>query len=184
MSGTQSVCQGNWYTYTLNVPGNHQAGYTYQWIKPSNWGIQNQGANWITLSVPQYSTPDYGLLQARVNNGCGYSQYTGFTVYPGYCGGYYLVSPNPSKDYIDVLFVENMDTEALNQSQKNSPNTITSENDAQLEIKIFDEFQGQVFEEKISTLGGRINIADIPKGSYFLHINDGEKLITKHIFIE
>ena len=39
----------------------------------------------------------YGTVRVKIDNGCGFSNYSGITVYPGYCGGYYMsFSPNPT----------------------------------------------------------------------------------------
>ena len=103
IAGTSAVCPGNIYTYTATPPGGQQAyGQSYSWTKPSNWSIQSQAVNYITLQLPQYN-PDYGPVQVSVNNGCG-TTVNGITAFPGYgCGSYLMnIFPNPVQEEITV----------------------------------------------------------------------------------
>ena len=186
MSGTYGVCQGELYTYTLNLPNGHQSGYTYQWNKPNNWYINNQGTNWISLRVPQYSTPDYGVVEARVNNGCGWSPYTGVTVYPGYsCGGVYSYSvfPNPANS---SLTIERTLDDELIQTDINADKPLRQDSQAigDIIIKLFDK-TGQLVKTKISRNNKTvINISGLKEGLYHLKIIYNEEVIDEQVKIE
>jgi len=104
VTGQAAVCPDELYTYTAQVPGGYSSSYNYDWTYPGNWIWQAEMANWIRLKTPMYN-PDYGTVMLSIENQCGWSDYSGITVYPGYCGGgggYYIASPNPSDNYIEL----------------------------------------------------------------------------------
>ena len=133
VTGTAGVCPGNQYQYTATVPGGHQAGYTYQWNKPSGWSVQTQNINTVILYVPQGNT-NYGTVTASVNNGCGSSGYAGITVYPGFgCSGFsFSAFPNPATSALTVEMMaesgDSLNTESSTLMMSNGlPVTFTAE---------------------------------------------------------
>jgi len=190
VSGTPGVCPGNWYTYYSNVPGGHQAGYTYQWIKPANWTIQSQGQNYITLSVPQYSQPDYGTVSARVNNGCGgWSNYSGLTVYPGYgCGGSgyysYSVYPNPTSGILTIEAIREEVPEAsvLTGSEENA--LAESVEIEEFDYALYDMVGSPVRIGQSSDLRSSIDTSGFKKGMYHLRIVHKGQEETRTVIVE
>jgi hypothetical protein len=177
VTGGAAVCPGNQYTYYANVPGGHKPGYVYQWTFPSNWSVQTQSANFITLYVPSYN-PDYGTVRFRVNNGCGYSDYSGITVYSGYncTSGIYDVNvyPNPVSDEVNLVMLG----ESGNKIQKDkSP-------DQDFEISLYDVKGYQVSAFKTRETEITIDVSKLKNGFYYLHILYKEGLIRKQIRIE
>lgn len=104
VAGLSAVCPNSLYVYTANVPGGHSSSYSYSWTYPSGWYKYSQWSNNIHLQTPiLLANMTYGPVRVAVTNACGTSGYSGITAYPGYnCGGYYMVSPNPSSEYIEV----------------------------------------------------------------------------------
>ncbi|MCK4345730.1 MAG: hypothetical protein KAX05_10635 [Bacteroidales bacterium] len=105
VTGQAAVCPDELYTYTAQVPGGHSSSYNYDWTYPGNWIWQAEMENWIRLKTPKYD-PDYGTVRVSIENECGWSNYSGITVYPGYCGGYFSVFPNPADDYVEISIEE------------------------------------------------------------------------------
>lgn len=101
LDGPAAVCPGNLYTYTVYASGSN---LSYSWTYPSNWYVNSQYGNSITLQVPTYS-PSYGTVRVTVSNGqC--STIDGRTVYPGSCGGTtyysYSLAPNPADEEVTI----------------------------------------------------------------------------------
>ncbi len=176
VTGSAAVCPGNQYTYYANVPGGHKPGYAYQWTYPSNWSVQTQSANFITLYVP--SNPVYGTVRFRVNNGCGYSEYSGITVFPGYScsSGMYDVNvyPNPVSDELNLVMLG----ESGNEIQKENST------DQDFEISLYDVKGHQVSSFKTKETKITIDVSKIKNGFYYLHILYKEGLIRRQIRIE
>jgi len=180
VTGTTGVCPGNNYVYTVNVPGGHQSGFTYQWTKPTNWTINYQSANTISLYVPMYS-PDYGTVRARVANGCGsYSGYSGVTVFPGYgCGSFYFsVFPNPASESLTVALVkvdDSADNEILKSIGKDTTTFAAS----------LKTFAGKKVFGQRSTKGEvRLDVGSLPKGIYLVEILYHGEVVTERVVIE
>jgi hypothetical protein len=173
VTGTTGVCPDTYYTYTTQVPGGHDDSYSYSWTYPSNWMWPQKIDNTIRLKTPLYN-PDYGTVRASITNACGTSGYTGVTVYPGYCGGYYMSSPNPGSDYIDI------DILPSNNSVKEASV------DKEIIIKMFDKMGTvkHMAEIKGVEFPYRINTSAIPKGNYVVHILNGKYTESLQVIVE
>ncbi|NQU81506.1 MAG: trypsin-like peptidase domain-containing protein, partial [Bacteroidetes bacterium] len=109
VTGTAAVCPDELYTYTALVPGGHSSSYSYSWTYPSGWYNNSQWDNNILLQTPQYNMT-YGTVRVAITNACGTAGPSGITVYPGYCGGYYMAFPNPGSSYVDIDINPKMST--------------------------------------------------------------------------
>lgn len=172
------VCAGNTYTFTAQLPLGHQSTYSYQWTKPSNWSIINQSANSITLYVPQ-NNPDFSPpVRFSVNNGCGWSEYSGLTVAPGFgCGGGYYgysVYPNPSSDFVQI---EPM----LLEHYKSLADSIEKE---PFVVKVFDENGTELIQQSSDGSKIEIPIAKLKNGFYYIHIFNKDGILTEKIHIQ
>lgn len=165
VTGTAGVCPDTYYTYTAQVPGGHDDSYSYSWTYPSNWMWPQKIDNTIRLKTPLYN-PEYGTVRASITNTCGTSGYTGITVYPGYCGNYYTMVPNPSTTYID-LDVDSQKTSALKE---------LTEND--ISISIMDKMGIVVFSDKVTSLPYRVQLGKFHKGEYIATILTNSKTIA------
>jgi len=172
------VCPGNTYVFTALPPLGHQSSYSYEWTKPTNWSVINQSANTITLYVPQYDPDFFPAVRFRVNNGCGWSDYSGLTVAPGYnCGGgYYSYSiyPNPSSDFLSI-------EPEVQEVFKNSGQTIEPES---AEIRIYNSKEELVFKALTKGEKVRISLERFKSGTYFVHIVHKNGVIKEQIRVQ
>ena len=164
VTGTGGVCPSSLYMYTAQVPGGHQSSYSYTWTYPSNWTKYSQYNNFVNLYTP--SSPNYGTVRVSVTNSCGTSGYNGITVYPGYCGGYYMIMPNPGTTYID-LNVDPQKTTALNELTDN-----------EISISIVDKMGTMVYANKVTSLPHRVDLSKFRKGEYIATILTSSKAVT------
>jgi hypothetical protein len=173
ISGQAQVCPGNLYTYTMTPPGGQKnySSHSYSWVKPSNWTIQGQASNYITLYVPQYS-PDYGPVRAFYNNGCG-SEVNGITTYPGYsCGGYMMTAyPNPGRGRLNI--------EMINNERE------TTEPKPKLSKAVLMNAQGQIIREGfVEDDKMTFDTSSLKKGVYYLRINVGSEVVRRQILVD
>lgn len=172
------VCPGNTYVFTANTPLGHQSTYSYQWTKPTNWTIINQSANTVTLYVPQYNPDFFPAVRFRVNNGCGWSEYSGLTVAPGYsCGGGYYgysIYPNPTSDVLTVEPGIKELFKSMEDSVETEPFTVT----------VLDENGKEM--ETVTSKGDKIQMSlkNLKSGFYFIHIYNKDGMIREKIKLE
>lgn len=185
LSGAAMVCNGNSYTYTANIPTGHQSGYTYSWIYPSGWIIENVFANTIKLYIP-LSNNSYGPLRVSVNNGCGTSPLTGITTFP--CSymmslGDFKIYPNPS---FGELFVE-YDVEE-NQLREPFDEELKTQEFKPLnyifKVDIFDRTEKLVGTGESADNKVHLDTKGLKPGTYYLHIYSGKQVLRKQILIE
>ena len=185
VSGAAMVCNGNSYTYTANVPTGHQSGYTYSWIYPSGWIVENVFANTIKLYIP-LSNNSYGPLRVSVNNGCGTSPLTGITTFP--CSymmslGDFKIYPNPSFGELSVEYDveenplgEPFDGES--QTQEIKPVKII------FKVDIFDRNEKLVATGESKDNKVHFDTKGLQPGTYYLHIYSGKQVLRKQILIQ
>lgn len=161
--GQAAVCPNSLHVYTANVPGGHSASYSYSWTYPSGWYKYSQWSNNIHLQTPiLLGNMTYGPIRVSITNACGTSGYSGITTYPGYnCGGYYMASPNPSSEYIEVdLVAEARDIESK----------LLEQNPV---IRISDKMGTLKLVDNMKSLPYFINSSKIPNGNYVINITYG-----------
>ncbi len=166
ISGPVAPCAGSSNTYTANAPGN-PSDYSYTWTYPSGWVKLWQIQNQIRLRTP--SSGGWGSLDVNLSNACGSSGFSGITVFPTSCG-YFSVYPNPASDFIQIEY-------------------ISEELKSQVQL---EEYSAELFDKngeakrsvKTSKKQLRLNIANLPRGLYYLKINLGKKLENFRILIE
>lgn len=162
VTGDVQVCPNSLVNYTAQIPGGHLGSYSYSWTKPSNWSLNSQSTNHIQYYTP--SSPDYGTVRVSVTNSCGTGNYSGITVYPSYnCGGYYMMMPNPSTEYIDL---------AVNPELSTSFSVMTEN---EVSLSIFDKMGIVVYTGKVTSLPYRIDTNSMRKGEYIARIHTRKK---------
>lgn len=187
VSGTSGVCNGNSYTYTANLPGGHQSGYTYNWTFPSGWTVQSIFANTIRLNVPS-SNNSYGPVRVSVGNGCGSpSPFSGITTFPGLNCSFitadnFKIYPNPSEGQLNVEYQLSADSKTNNDvgvgSEKSTNVPI------EFSVELFDKDQN-IVKTSQSVLGKVELITEsLQPGTYFLHIHFGKEVIIKQIIVK
>lgn len=186
VNGTLSVCNGNSYTFTANVPGGHKPGYIYSWTYPSGWTVQNQSANTIRLYLPSHNS-NYGPVRVSINNGCGSSSFVGPTVFPcNYMmsGGNFSIYPNPSIG--GVLNVEFVPNDNLEGAQLKSTHTefIMKSEEKEFRVMIFNESEQLVKSGETKDGKLRLDTSGLNAGTYYLHIFHGKEIIREQIVIQ
>ncbi len=173
VNGQAAVCPNTTYLYTAIVPYGNPSSYSYEWTYPSNWSKIDKVANKIWLRTP--SNPNYGTVRVSINNTCGWSDYSGITVYPGYCGGgggYYMASPNSADDYIELYVNEEKITaEGLSLGRE----CVLSIVDKMGMVKFTDEFREFPY---------RINTNKLPEGLYIINLIYEGKMSSIQVVIE
>ena len=160
VTGTAAVCHNSIYTYTAQVPYGSPSSYTYAWTKPSGWSTMSQLSNSITLATPTLSSNmTYGTVRVNITNTCGSSGYSGITVYPGFsCGGYYMASPNPATDYVDIDIASD------------EAKTLEASYSSDVTITVVDKMGAPMLKQKANGFPYRLNTGTLKKGEYVVHI--------------
>jgi hypothetical protein len=172
VTGTAAVCPDTYYTYTAQVPGGHSSSYSYTWTYPSNWMWPYYSQNTFRIKTPMYN-PEYGTVRVSILNACGTSSYSGITVYPSYnCGYYYSYYPNPVSEELTIEAVDATTDKTL------TTNTID------FSIDLYDSDKKLVKQAKNKDNKITINVENLKKGVYFLHIKDKNEVLKKQILIE
>jgi len=166
VTGQAAVCPNSLYVYTAQVPGGHSSSYSYEWTYPSGWYKNGQWDNNIQLQTPQYNMT-YGTVRVRITNACGTSGYSGITVYPGYCGGYYMAFPNPSSSYVDIDVNPKMST-SMEEIYNND-----------ISLSLYNKMGIVVLNSNVESLPYRINTSELPNGEYVVKIITRKKNGTK-----
>lgn len=170
VTGTAPVCPNSSYNYSASVPGGYSA--SYSWTYPSGWSVGSQYSNNIQLYTPQY-TMTYGTVRAAITNVCGTSGYSGMTVYPGYnCGGYYMASPNPGSEYLE-----------LNTAMNESGNLKAVSSDLDITVKVFNSLGALQYSSKLNSLPYRLDTSMLPDGNYIFQIIDKNNVESISIII-
>ena len=176
VQGTAPVCRDTEYVYTARLPFGHQPGYTYQWVYPSNWMFVSQNANTIRLLTPSLTQPAGGPLEVRVNNGCGWSDYTGFTAYPVPCGGF-SAKASSEKELFNQY--PNPTARTLTVAQTNEAINVGA-----YFIELYNNYGEKVTTISTSDRQVDLNTADLPEGHYVLKIIYKEGILTRKIIVE
>jgi subtilisin family serine protease len=181
VTGQAAVCPGQLYTYTAQVPGGHSPSYSYAWTYPANWYFYSQYDNVIRLQTPMYN-PQYGAVRVSITNCSGASDYSGMTVYPGYCGRGYTIYPNPASDNITIEIDNSTKYYDLNTENLKEANDPTLE---RFTVRIYDK-QGILISSIIkSGIKFEVPVNNLRDGIYIIEISDSkfkysEQLIIKH----
>lgn len=170
VSGIPGVCPNTTYTYTATVPFGNPSSYSYSWTYPSNWSKISQEHNVIKLRTPSY--PYYGTVRVSIENDCGWSDPSGITVYPGYCGGYYMASPNPADDYIEL----NIDKEKI------SAESISL--GSEWVLTMVDNMGVVKYIDNLWEFPYRINTSKLPGGLYIINLFNDGKMSSVRVIIE
>jgi hypothetical protein len=172
VTGQAAVCPNTTYLYTATVPYGNPSSYLYSWTYPSNWTTVETFQNKIWLRTP--SNPNYGTVRVSIKNDCGWSDYSGITVYPGYCGGggYFTASPNPANDYLDIA----ADEETI------AADSISLE--AECVLIMIDNMGIIKYLIELQEFPFRINTSNFPEGLYIINLLYEGKISSIRILIE
>lgn len=174
VTGTAPVCHNSLYVYTAHPPGGHSSSYSYSWTYPSGWYYYSQWTSNIHLQTPILSSNmTYGPVRASITNECGASGYSGITTYPAYdCGGYYMVSPNPGSEYLELDFAEDEEN-----------NLKASRADVELFVTIFDKVGIAKQSCDVRNLPHRFDTSKLPNGNYIINIVDKDHIESIQVIV-
>lgn len=188
VSGTVQICNGNAYTYTANLPGGHQSAYTYNWIFPSGWAVQNTSTNTIRLFVPSNNN-SYGPVRVSVTNGCGTSPLAGLTTFPSMNCNFmtaenFTIYPNPSDGELNVEYEWSNDIKTIPDFGSFTENLAIDKLKPEFELEMYDKDQCLV--KKGESISGKIQIDthNLYPGVYFLNIYFGNEVLRKQIMVK
>jgi hypothetical protein len=172
--GSGSISGGT-YVYTnmeLTYSISPIAGATnYNWQLPSGWTGGGTGlGNSITVTVG----PNSGTINVKPVNSCGQGLVSTLYVTVNNCQNCreIQVIPNPANSFLSIIH--------------SNPNMEKDENLELLGFQIFD-LNGKLLkssDEKITLSPQRIDVKDLPKGIYILHLEFVEGVVTKKILID
>lgn len=138
------------------------------WTIPAGWSKNYQSSNMISIYTNSSPGGQVIVKGQTCCSGCGsnMSLTTGyFGVYYS-CGGYYMASPNPGSEYIDIDFTP----DAVEMKSTSSS--------LDLEVKLVDKMGTVISTENVYSFPYRINTSKLPEGNYVVLIRD-KKLSSK-----
>ena len=155
----------------------------YQWSimpNPSYFSISNNGANSINVQNFNPSGTSTYFLRLRVTTPCGIIKSDlVFEIQEGSSNQNLKVYPNPASTELHVEYISEDEKTVVTYSRDLSASKPSRE------VKLFNE-KGEVFKPTIianTQSKTDIDIRNIPNGTYFLHIIQGEETIKKQIIV-
>jgi len=130
------------------------------WTLPTGWSVNYQNSNMISIYTNSSPGGQVILKGQTCCSACG-SNVTLLTQYFGTyysCGGYYMASPNPSSNYVDIDIVPEM--------KEISVESFKSE----ISISVFDKLGTQIFNQVVNSLPFRLDTSILPIGEYMIRI--------------
>lgn len=144
------------------------------WTLPTGWSVNYQYSNMISIYTNSSPGGQVILKGQTCCSACG-SNVTLLTQYFGIyysCGGYYMASPNPGSDFIDI----NVAQEAS--SLKSAPI------DRDIMVTVYNNTGSVVHSASINGFPYRIDTSELPIGSYLIRIIDGKTNETIRILVD
>lgn len=164
ISGQQAVCNGQFTSYTANVPTGHKPNYSYSWTYPAGWSIVGQLDNQIMLYTGNGSYS--GQVKVSVTNECGTSQYKALSVYAYHCLSLASMSvfPNPASDEI----------------------TVQVEGNDQYQVILMDQLGDLVTSTATDLKSGNtlIDVSKLRKGLYYIKVTGSDLTEIRRISID
>ncbi|MEZ5070006.1 MAG: T9SS type A sorting domain-containing protein [Bacteroidales bacterium] len=130
------------------------------WTLPSGWTKNYQSGNMVSI----YTNSNPGGQLILKGQTCCSSCGTNMTLHTGYfgiyynCGGYYMASPNPTNDFLDLSIGENYASLQEIGIVEN------------IQVSIYDKLGTLVYDKSYKALPQSINTLKLSEGQYFLQI--------------
>ena len=166
---TYLLCANTHYHIYLDNDISYSCGVTsLTWTIPSGWTKNYQSSNMISIYTGSSPGGQVSVKGQSCCSGCGsnMSLLTGYFGIYYSCGGYYMASPNPGSDYVDIDFTP----EAVELKMTSSS--------LELEIKLVDKMGTVLRTENVYSFPHRINTSKLKEGNYIVLIRD-KKASTK-----
>lgn len=153
------LCPNTHYHLTL-INNTGCSASSLSWTLPTGWSVNYQNSNMISIYTNSSPGGQVILKGQTCCSACG-SNVTLLTQYFGTyysCGGYYMASPNPSSNYVDIDIVPEM-KEISVESFKN-----------EISISVFDKLGTQILNQEVNSLPFRLDTSILPVGEYMIRI--------------
>ncbi len=157
-----------------------EAGYTglssilkYGWEiwDHSNWNVSPRTVSWSSVDFDywHWPTPFNQRILIRAQNSCGWGQYREtYWTFSSFFSAY-TISPNPASSHVTLLFEKLIDPKGMPERLEllHESSTIPVRT-----LKIAESYF-----ESIKNDGNKlsINVSDLPRGTYYLHVDYGGK---------
>jgi hypothetical protein len=190
VTGETAPSVGGIYQYVSSAPAQGQA--YYNWTLPYNgnpvWSQSGGNINGIidTLAPNLMVGSSSGWVQAYGVNECGPGPVSKLRVVPIVGGGggqqqRIAVYPNPASN---SLTIETTTTDVTISENESNNKTQSKKNDGHFTAKLLNQFNiefrgGESKNGKIT-----FDVLNLPDGMYYLHVQNGQELITKQIQIK
>jgi len=160
---TYLLCPNTHYHIYLDNDISYSCGVSnLTWTIPAGWTKNYQSSNMISIYTNSSPGGQVIVKGQTCCSGCGsnMSLLTGYfgTYYS--CGGYYMASPNPGSEYIDIDFTP----EAAEMKSTSSS--------LDLEIRLVDKMGTVISIENVNSFPHRINASKLPEGNYIVLVRD------------
>jgi hypothetical protein len=160
---TYLLCANTHYHIYLDNDVSHACGLSsFTWTIPTGWTKNYQSSNMISIYTGSSPGGQVSVKGQTCCSGCG-SNMSLLTDYFGTyysCGGYYMASPNPGSEYVDIDYAPEA-TEL-----KATSSTLD------LELKLVDKMGTVVCTENVYSFPYRINTSKLKEGNYLVMIRD------------
>ena len=186
LSTVNFVSYGSWITTTVACYG----ATSFNWQLTGSSGISwNQNYPFGDMNLYLNNSQSYGDFQLNVTTqGCG----TVSPVYhfvPGYSYGF-TMSPNPATTELVVSRIdknqanENLLLKPRKEKFRDEGFKFEDKNQEEYSIKLYSEKQGLLKSAKTKSESYKIDLRDLPSGTYFLHIENDYVLYQEQIVIQ
>ncbi|MFN8355644.1 MAG: hypothetical protein U0Y10_14400 [Spirosomataceae bacterium] len=169
ISGQSSLCLNQQYTFSCPFLSSTSSDYNWQ-ISPSSSFSYYSSSNafFVTPNSPGYST-----VTVRVQNICGWPSVPAtYNISQSSCYGFrFSSSPNPTTNQLAVAAT--VVDEKGNEIERKATDTYP-----EFSYKLLNEQGVTLLEGASDKLNALLDLKKLPKGIYYLHLNDG-KTITK-----
>jgi hypothetical protein len=148
----------------------------YSWVSVSSNGNSYLSGNAYNASI-YLSGGSYQVVTSKAHNNCGESSdVTTFNCY-NYSRYQIMASPNPTSQNltINATLVSNTTAPSVNELRTSNIHTTP--------IKLVDGNNRMIAHGFLVNGVFSCSLADVPNGTYYLHISGGENLITKQIIV-
>ncbi|MCX2495523.1 alpha/beta hydrolase [Pedobacter sp. PF22-3] len=177
-----NACRYSIQTFSIDpVPG----ATSYHWT--TNWGELFTASNGTEVSIDFSATdaPDYQPYQLTVIaiNDCGESEPLVVTGYLVDCHSSWLAYPNPANTEVNLEPIEkpSQSARAIDKTRK-----VANKGNVPFEAIIYND-KGRMLKQiksKTSIEPSKISVADLPNGTYYLHIIENTKVIKSQLLIQ
>jgi hypothetical protein len=172
---TYLLCANTHYHIYLDNDASTSCGVSnLTWTIPSGWTKNYQSSNMISIYTNSSPGGQVTVKGQTCCSSCGsnVSFTTGYfgTYYS--CGGYYMASPNPGSEFIDISLADE------------ESNLKSAQISRDIRITIYNNTGSIVHTNSINELPYRINTSELPIGSYVIRIMDGNINETIRVLVD